>query len=37
MNENFEIALETKINENNEVEINDYSKNNMINGNFYGK
>ncbi len=37
MYENFEVALETKINENNEVEINDFSKNNLINGNLYGK
>jgi len=37
MFENFHVQLEKKINENNEIEVNNQTKRNLINNNLIGK
>jgi len=37
MHENFEVGLATKMNENNELEINEFTKDDLLNKTFYGK
>ncbi len=37
MYENFDVSLLSKINENNELEINENTRNSLLNQNFHGK